>query len=242
LSDEFLHLPDRLAGYPLSLGEGVELIMKAAYGESFRLKLSIEETISRQKEVWRGLLFQLALNELHSFAQANNSGSWFRIPSDYWKDWAKLSPVTTSPPSVLRDVLQLGWVPEGLIGAPIVVWRDSIAGMTTRQPLARPKKHTEDTVTCQAPPPVSRRKPGRPPSYDWPTALAALLEWADRDDVIAAVLAGEGYQQADLEKWMSDWFAGREQFPSPAIVRSQVAGVIQSRREANAAKANNRPS
>jgi hypothetical protein len=108
------------------------------------------------------------------------------------------------------------------------------AGMLTRWP--RSMAQRSDTPSPPAlslpPAPQVKRTGGRPPSWDWPAAQAALADWDALDDVIAPVAHGDG-KQAALETWLTKWFEDRNngRAPSESEVRKRVSGMVQARRE-----------
>ncbi|MGE0774435.1 MAG: hypothetical protein AB7G25_06750 [Sphingomonadaceae bacterium] len=90
------------------------------------------------------------------------------------------------------------------------------------------------------PSPPIKKKRGRPPKWEWPSALAALADYDSMNDVIAPVANGEALQSA-LEQWLLKWFSDRHNgnHPSESDIRTHISGMVQQRREAAAAKAEN---
>ncbi|MEP9402222.1 hypothetical protein [Sphingomonas sp. VNH70] len=127
MGDVFLHVPERLAGYPVTLDEAVGVLLKRVYGADFRLWTPTDKAVEMAQRIWEGVCLNLATNDLHSFAQADDTGSWYRIPSEYWGDWWLLSNhIKWSPPSALLPIAKVDWVPDHLNGAAVVVWQADV--------------------------------------------------------------------------------------------------------------------
>lgn len=116
-------------------------------------------------------------------------------------------------------------------------WLDLRFGMDDVLRLDRGDARSDGLSQVEAAPPPLPKKKGRPPSYDWPGAIAALTEVDGRDDLFARILANDGPTQADAERFVAEWFELREQSPGEASIRRHVGALLQSRRESNAAKA-----
>jgi hypothetical protein len=130
--DDFIFLPEKFAGYPLTLAEARQRLHKDRWALKDFYLLSAEELKADNERTGVFMRRELAISQLHSFAQSPTSGAWYRIPAGYWidhrkgmdhmlRDWLKgeLPQYVTAQPYLTA-------MPAEIIGAPIVVWRDDI--------------------------------------------------------------------------------------------------------------------
>lgn len=87
------------------------------------------------------------------------------------------------------------------------------------------------------PPPPLPAAPEPGFKYDWQAAKSAVLDWDSQSDVFAEVIRGER-PQADIGRYMADWFGRRDQHPAPSQVKKAVGDMVRHRRETWAAQAN----
>lgn len=92
------------------------------------------------------------------------------------------------------------------------------------------------TSVEETPPPPLPTLPSRG-KYDWQAAKSAVLDWDAQSDVFAEVIRDERFQ-ADVVRYMADWFGQRDQHPASSQLKKAVGDMIQHRRETWAAKAN----
>lgn len=94
-----------------------------------------------------------------------------------------------------------------------------------------------------SPPPADMPPPPLPTApepgfkYDWQAAKSAVLDWDSQSDVFAEVIRRER-PQADIVRYMADWFGRRDQHPAPSQVKKAVGDMVRHRRETWSAQAN----
>lgn len=138
--DDFLFLPERYAGYPLSIAEARERLTRERYS-----LLNWQLLSKRDKdEAWElsksYLWHKLASSGIHSFTQSPENGAWYRIPPGYWVDHRSGldSAIRAAFGNELSEVVEprpyLQSIPTELIGQPIVLWREDIDQHITQMP------------------------------------------------------------------------------------------------------------
>ncbi len=122
MGDVFLHVPERMAGYPLTLAEAVDLFITAGFGDRFSLVLKPDQVTDWRQKYWQHLWFSLASNELHSFAQAEDTGTWYRVPVAYWRALDPRDGGPTFAPLTITELSGLD-VPSAVRNSAVVVWQ-----------------------------------------------------------------------------------------------------------------------
>ena len=212
MGDVFLHVPERLAGYPVTLDEAVGVLLKRVYGADFRLWTPTDKTVEMAQRIWEGVCLNLATNDLHSFAQADDTGSWYRIPSEYWGDWWLLSNhIKWSPPAALLPIAKVDWVPDHLNGAAVVVWQADVDRLADTWDAAYARYNaTQDDQQSK-----SDEEPGEVETPDSkasrPASQGRLREWIESCN-------RAGWSQAKIIKEARGAFPDNEVSGRPALV------------------------
>ena len=135
--DDFLFLPDRYAGYPLTILEARALFTRMCFDRVDWEMMPVEAQREHLSRSATHFWWKLAGGELHSFAQSNETGGWFRVPSSYWiEDRGGVKRAITerdlSPYIEHRPYLES--VPNNLIGQHIVIWREHVEALVRDGP------------------------------------------------------------------------------------------------------------
>jgi hypothetical protein len=129
VSNAFLLLPEKLAKYPITLDEAAYQFGVGRLSDLERLDLSMDSRIKKGFYARRAVLLNLIGGELHAFVQDVEIGAWYRIPKRYWlPNGYDVEAAVAQPhlPETLDARPGIVLPGSGVLGQPIVVWREDV--------------------------------------------------------------------------------------------------------------------